>query len=255
MKPEVIISDWSSVEQFLEAHPLGLLTTAIPLAGQSTLQASHLPFLFDPPHERPSPSEQATALNSTAGTWNFSSSSNLGTLRCHLARSNPQAKALLSLPPDSTEEVLVVFSDSANVEGYISPQWYVDTKPKTGKVVPTWNYSELQLYGTVRVLPSPREIVEGLTNKHEARYAEKVGKEGTWKVSDAPEKYVELLERTIIGVEVKVSKVGYKVKMSRDKSEGDRKGVVEGLRGIGAPGTEELAELVERSGPIKKEAS
>lgn len=150
--------------------------------------------------------------------------------------------------------MLVVFGDSSNGDGYISPQWYKETKPRTGKVVPTWNYSELQLYGVATVLPSPHGIVTELTNLHEGRYVEKVGKgEGEeWRVSDAPKGYIDVLKRAIVGVEIKVTKIGFKLKMSRDKGEVDRKGVVEGLEGLKTEGAMRIAETVERLGAYKK---
>ncbi len=65
-----------------------------------------------------------------------------------------------------------------NTEGYISPQWYVETKPSTAKTVPTWNYVELQLYGVPRILASPHAVVEALSDKTRALYTPKVGKSG-----------------------------------------------------------------------------
>ena len=252
-KPEVAVTDWQDVLNFINSHPLGLLTTAIPFPGQSTIQASHLPFTFTSPYDTPTANPISVSHN-TEGVFNLDSNTDLGTLQCHLARANPQAKALLSLSSTSKEEVLVVFGDSSNGDGYISPQWYKETKPRTGKVVPTWNYSELQLYGVATVLPSPHGIVTELTNLHEGRYVEKVGKgEGEeWRVSDAPKGYIDVLKRAIVGVEIKVTKIGFKLKMSRDKGEVDRKGVVEGLEGLKTEGAMRIAETVERLGAYKK---
>lgn len=240
LKPETTISNFSSVLIFLQTHTLGLLTTAIPLQGQPTIQASHLPFLYTPPPTLPSPTDTPSNA-SRKGTW---SAQDLGTLRCHLARSNPQAKALLSLSAQVLEqqELLVVFSDPNNVQGYISPSWYKKTKPETGKVVPTWNYSELQLYGHPTII-SPCEIVRELSEKHETQLARTLNKDekDVWKVGDAPEKYIALLEKAIIGLEIKITRVGYKVKMSKEKPEGDREGVISGLISVGAT---EVAEMV-----------
>lgn len=264
LRPEVIVSDWKAVERFLSTHSLGLLTTAIPLSGQSTIQASHLPFTFHPPSSPPLTAQEITpstslSANSLHGTWNASDGTCLGTLQCHLARANPQAKALLhhfQSQPNSQEEVLVVFSDPLNGAGYISPQWYVETKPATGKTVPTWNYSELQIYGQISQL-SPEglsTLVRDLSDKHEREYVDKVGKEDVWKVEDAPKRYIELLEKAIVGMEVKVTKVGFKVKMSKEKVEADRTGVVEGLREVGGDAAR-VADLVESLGPVKKGTS
>ncbi|EST09850.1 Transcriptional regulator PAI 2-type [Kalmanozyma brasiliensis GHG001] len=259
LRPEVIVSDWSAVERFLRTHALGLLTTAIPHAGQSTIQASHLPFHFVPPSSPPQTIQETSSAslssNSILGTWNCSANQDLGLLRCHLARANPQAKALLAyFEQHESEEVLIVFTDPHNDDGYITPQWYIETKPSTAKTVPTWNYSELQVYGSIH--PLPREglsrLIRDLSNTHEQSYVDKVGKNETWKVEDAPEKYIDLLERAIVGFEVRVTKVGFKCKMSREKGEGDRQGVIDGLRSVGQ---NELAELTERLGPMKKTSS
>lgn len=251
LKPEVIVSDWSEVEHFLSTHPLGLLTTALPLDGQSTIQASHLPFLFHPPSSPPEPCP-VDASTSTNGTWRSSTSGDLGTLKCHLARTNPQAKALLSSGPNP--EVLVVFSDPTSHEGYISPQWYKETKPATAKTVPTWNYTELQLYGTASITSQDNLhcIVTELSNTHEEHLARTTRKKDKWKVTDAPQKYIDLLERAIIGVEIAVTKVGFKMKMSREKCQGDRSGVIEGLKEVGSDSTIRIANTVERLGPYKK---
>ncbi|TKY90456.1 hypothetical protein EX895_000454 [Sporisorium graminicola] len=258
MRPETVVSEWSAVEEFLGEHSLGLLTTAIPLAGQATLQASHLPFLFLPPGTPPPVAESVgtTSNNSVDGTWNSGPDDtlDLGRLQCHLARSNPQAKALLSL--SAPEEVLVVFSSPLNHAGYISPQWYTTTKPATAKTVPTWNYAELQVYG--RILPTDSatlaQITRALSDTHERKYADQTQKAEVWSVDDAPESYVRLLQRAIVGMQIKITKIGLKMKMSRDKGVGDREGVLEGLRGVGGEAGR-VADLVERLGPMKRAAS
>lgn len=53
-------------------------------------------------------------------------------------------------------------------------------------------------------------------------------------------------------MEVTVTKVGMKMKMSREKVEGDREGVMAGLRSVEQAGEEAVADLVERLGPFKK---
>ncbi|SNX81535.1 related to transcriptional regulator [Melanopsichium pennsylvanicum] len=263
LRPETVVSDWTEVERFLEALPLGLLTTAIPLAGQPTIQASHLPLLFTPPSRAPATVAEVsqTPISSTStsfsGTWNSNPNSStnfdLGILRCHLSRGNPQAKALLSQAEQTcteNEEVLAVFSDPTNIAGYISPQWYKATKPDTGKVVPTWNYTELQLYGHPTIV-SPSQIVRDLSDKHEQLYANKVNKQEKWKVEHAPREYTDLLERAIIGLEIKINRVGFKCKMSTEKAEGDRTGVIEGLRDLGGEAAI-MGDLVEKRASTKQ---
>ncbi len=108
LRPEVIVSDWAAVERFVRSHALGLLTTAIPLSGQATIQASHVPFHFVPPSTPPATAEGSASSASVTGTWD---GGELGLLRCHLARANPQAKALAQ--QGAGEEALVVFSPPA----------------------------------------------------------------------------------------------------------------------------------------------
>jgi transcriptional regulator len=246
LRPEVEVSDWGFVEQFLADHPLGLLTTAIAVPGQPTIQASHVPFLFSPPPQHPTKNAKWT---STGGTWSRDGGNDLGVLRCHLARANPQAKALLSA--SSSDEVLVVFSDPINQAGYISPQWYIETKPAIAKTVPTWNYSELQIYGHARIVPT-EQVVEDLSDLHEHRLVEANPKSHVWKVSDAPEAYIKRLHAAIVGIEITITSVACKLKMSRDKNDTDRQGVVDGLKGVGNDAADKIADTVQRLGAFKK---
>ncbi len=91
------------------------------------------------------------------------------------------------------------------------------------------------MYGRISALPREglSQLLSDLSDTHERKYVEKKGSGKTWKVDDAPEKYIDLLERAIVGFEVRVTRFGFKCKMSREKSAGDREGVVEGLRGVG----------------------
>ncbi|GAK62447.1 uncharacterized protein PAN0_001d0647 [Moesziomyces antarcticus] len=246
LRPEVEVTDWEVVEQFLANHPLGLLTTAIAVSGQPTIQASHAPFLFTPPSQHPIKNDKWT---STSGTWSRDGDNDLGVLRCHLARANPQAKVLLAAT--SSDEILVVFSDPTNQAGYISPQWYIETKPATAKTVPTWNYSELQIYGHARIVPT-EQVVEDLSDLHENRLVEANPKSHVWKVSDAPEAYIKRLHAAIVGIEITITSVACKFKMSRDKNDADRQGVVEGLKGAGNDAADKIADTVQRLGSFKK---
>lgn len=111
-------------------------------------------------------------------------------------------------------------------DAYVSPTWYA-AKAEHGKVVPTWNYSAVHLTGLARVHHDPewlRMAVEGLTNEHERR------REAPWHVTDAPSAYIDGQLRGIVGVELTVSKVEGKAKLSQNRSRADREGVVTGLR-------------------------
>jgi transcriptional regulator len=131
-------------------------------------------------------------------------------------------------------ETLVVFQGP---EAYITPTWY-PSKKEHGRVVPTWNYVIVQARGTPRVVDDPvwvrAQIVE-LTSGRENHRSE------PWKVTDAPEPFIQDQLRAIIGVEIPILSLEGKWKVSQNRSAADRQGVYEGLL---AEGIEDMARLV-----------
>ncbi len=110
-------------------------------------------------------------------------------------------------------------------EAYISPSWYA-AKAEHGRVVPTWNYSAVHLSGTVRVHQDRewlRYAVNRLTGMHEN------GRSDPWQPSDAPENYIEGQLAGIVGLEITVTRVEGKAKLSQNRSAADRRGVISGL--------------------------
>jgi transcriptional regulator len=110
-------------------------------------------------------------------------------------------------------------------DGSPSPGWYA-SKADDGKVVPTWNYSSVQLRGSVRVHHDPewlRAQVTTLTDRHEHERAE------PWHVTDAPPAFVEGQLRGIVGIELDVEQVDAKAKLSQNRSAQDQDGVIDGL--------------------------
>jgi transcriptional regulator len=191
----------------IRARPFGLLVTN----GAAGLIANPAPFLLvDGEGER-------------------------GVLRAHLARANPQWREL-----DGAREALVVFQD---VDAYITPSWY-PTKRETGKVVPTWNYSAVHVYGVARAIEDRdwlRRLVGDLTDMHEA------GRNAPWAVSDAPDDYVDQMLRAIVGVEIVISRIEGKAKVSQNRNEADRTGVVTGLRAQQDEVSQRMADMVEQA--------
>jgi transcriptional regulator len=125
-------------------------------------------------------------------------------------------------------------------EAYISPAWY-ESKTRHGRVVPTWNYEAVHLTGPVAFHRDPqwlRNVVTRLTERHEA------GREHPWAVSDAPPEYIDGQLRAIVGVELTVRSVEAKRKLSQNRSEPDRAGVVAGLRGEPGEGPAVIADLI-----------
>jgi transcriptional regulator len=157
-----------------------------------------------------------------------------GVIECHLARANPHCKDLAEVG-----EALMIFQGP---EGYITPNWY-PTKGESGKVVPTWNYAIVHAYGRPEVMDSAdwlRRHVSELTEQQE-RNAPK-----PWAVSDAPERYIDVMLRGIVGFRFAIARLEGKWKMSQNREMPDRAGVVKGLE-LRAEGDDpEIAEYVAR---------
>src|ERR1700761_8454456 len=120
------------LRQLIRSNPLGILTTAISSKTYPKILSSHIPFLLDIKDEE--------------------SETELGVLRGHLARMNPQSKSMIdeiqsrSTPENAQfreEEVVILFNSTA--QHYVTPKFYTETKSSTGKVVPTWNYAAAQV--------------------------------------------------------------------------------------------------------------
>ncbi|KAJ4379376.1 hypothetical protein N0V86_005421 [Didymella sp. IMI 355093] len=239
----------ATLRQLIRSNPLGVLTTAIPSTRYPTILSSHIPWILDVEDE--------------------SSETELGTLRGHLARANPQSKAMIdSLEGASRlsgscleEEVLVLFT--ASTHHYITPKFYTETKPESGKVVPTWNYAAAQGYGKAKIYfdsKSPEsgaflsQQIRDLSQHAEASvmgYDGMEGRQGAWKVADAPEKYIELLQKAIIGIEIKLDRLEGKFKMSQESTYGDREGVIKGFEALGSEIGVKMASLVKERGNLK----
>ncbi len=152
-------------------------------------------------------------------------------LRGHLARSNPQARIGGAGAP-----CLALF---VGPQAYVSPSAYA-TKAETGKVVPTWNYVEVHVHGTFRLTDDTATtlaVVTDLTDAHEA------DRPRPWQVTDAPTGYVEGLARGIVAFEIEVAQVEAKAKLSQNKSDADREGVMADLSG-GDAGAVAVADLM-----------
>jgi transcriptional regulator len=160
------------------------------------LLASMIPFVFDP----------------DAGEH--------GALLGHLARTNPQWRA------EVLGEALVIVRGP---DAYVSPSWYA-SKAEHGRVVPTWNYVTAHVYGRLVVHDDPawvEALVRRLTDEREAAMPR------PWSVDDAPARYVTGQVRAIVGVELQVTRIEAKAKLSQNRPAADVDGVVAGLTGQG----------------------
>jgi transcriptional regulator len=157
--------------------------------GAEGLFATHMPFLYDVDARR---------------------------LTGHMARPNPHWER------PCKGEALVIFQGP---QAYVSPSWY-PSKQRNSRVVPTWNYEAVHVYGAL----SWRQEVDwlaahvgALTDRHEAGRAE------PWAVSDAPAEFIRGLASNIVGLELAISRIEVKRKLSQNRSEADRLGVIVGL--------------------------
>lgn len=149
------------------------------------------------------------------------------------------------IPTHFAEERLLVLHAFLAIfngpEHYITPSWYPE-KAETGKVVPTWNYVAVHVYGNLRIVEDAawlRSHLEALTNIHEAQMA------APWKVSDAPQDYVNTIAKGIVGFELAVTRIEGKWKASQNRSERDRQGVATGLGALGTKEARATQTLVE----------
>jgi transcriptional regulator len=163
-------------------HPLGTLITH----GSEGLDANHLPFELD------------------VGMGQH------GLLRAHVARNNP----LWQMIGDG-DEVLVVFQAE---NAYVSPNWY-PSKLETGKQVPTWNYRVVHAHGRITIHDDEKHVrglVARLTRRHEA------SEPAPWKMGDAPKDYIDAMLKAIVGIDIEITRLVGKFKLSQNRTVRDR---------------------------------
>lgn len=163
-----------------------------------------------------------------------------GRLLGHIALANPQWQ---TTQPDSLALAIV-----HGPQAYVSPSWY-ESKARHGRVVPTWNYRAVHLTGSVafhRDTEWLRDLVTRLTRRHEAANPR------PWAVTDAPPEYINGQLKAIVGVEVMITDVEAKDKLSQNRSTLDQAGVITGLRDVPGPGpaviADEMAANLEAAG-------
>jgi transcriptional regulator len=168
-----------------------------------------------------------------------------GALHGHVARNNDQWRK-----PAQGESLAIVRGPDA----YVSPSWYA-AKAEHGRVVPTWNYVTAHVYGQLVVHDDPawvEDVVRRLTAKHEAARTESPGQPPAWSVDDAPRTFVEGQLRAIVGLELLITRIEAKAKLSQNRPATDIAGVVAGLA---ARGDDRSAEAVRRANQDRTEES
>lgn len=196
---------WDQKELLIVHHPLGTLVTF----ENGRIIANHIPFYLHTDKE-------------TGKRY----------LQAHLAKKNHQLPSL-----QANEHVLVIFQSP---DSYISPSYYPE-KERTHKFVPTWDFASLHVYGKLRVVDDfdfVRQQLVNFTNQNE------VGKEVPWKVSDAPEGYLKIMQKAITGLEIEIEETECKYKFEQKMSRENIDGVVNGLA---KDGVSEVSHLVKQS--------
>ena len=149
-----------------------------------------------------------------------------GTLYGHVARNNDQWRK-----PALGESLAIVRGPDA----YVSPAWYA-SKREHGRVVPTWNYVTAHVYGRLVVHDDPHwveNVVRRLTAKHEAARLTSPGQPPAWSVDDAPRAFIEGQLRAIVGLELQITRIEAKAKLSQNRPVADVARVVAGLSARG----------------------
>lgn len=257
--------------ELIQNNRLGLLTTVIGSENFPLIQHTYIPWVLDPPTNLAALEADGQADATPVGNVKQPVRGLEGCkLRGHMARANPHAKALIEATSSGngclSTEVTVSFTSPC--QHYITPKWYVQTKPESGKVVPTWNYVAAEVRGVARIFHDKEAVetgqylqtqVEDLTKMSEgslgydltpkaerAANGQKADGKGTaWEVDDAPKPYIEIMKKAIIGIEIEVKSVVGKWKMSQELKIGDRRGVQDGLRELNDLNSNAIADLVE----------
>jgi transcriptional regulator len=204
------LDDTAEAHALMRAHPFAILVTQ----GADGMTATHLPTVLKV--------EEATPL---------------GRIECHLARPNPQWKSFAA-----GSDALMIFQGP---EAYIRPGWY-PSKAEHGKAVPTWNYAAVHAYGRLRVMHDKAWLlahVSELSDQQEMPY------QTPWSTSQAPAAYLDVMARGIVGLTFDITRIEAKMKMSQNREQNDRAGVVEGLGDRAERQDGEVAALVRKLSP------
>jgi transcriptional regulator len=195
-------TDLSVLHAFIEETSFGMLASS----ASGSIQVSHVPFLLD-------------RLQGERGT-----------LKTHLARSNPQWKDF-----QGDAEAALVFQGP---HAYVSPSFY-----RTELSVPTWNYAIVRAWGVPRIVEGPetlRGLLEALTDKYEKPRA------NPWSLSQLPDDFIQKMMKGIVGVEIPIHRLEGKFKLGQNRNWEDRWGAVRALSESPLSQDRELAERMRR---------
>ena len=171
--------DINEIKRIIKEFPLATLITS----SANGLEANHLPFLVD---------FKNNALQNLLG---------------HIAIGNPIYQNI-----KDNEEVLVVYKAE---DSYISPNWY-PTKKENHKVVPTWNYQSVHLYGKIKFLKDIKSLLK-IVGKLTKLYETQVGESDPWTIKQAPKDFMNEKLSNIIGIQIKITKILAKSKLNQNR--------------------------------------
>ncbi len=217
--------DPAAIDELLVKHGAADLITLT----EDGLLATMLPFAYEP-----SAGEHGAR---SGARWGARWGAQWGALYGHVARNNDQWRK-----PALGESLAIIRGPDA----YVSPSWYA-AKAEHGQVVPTWNYVTAHVYGRLVVHDDPvwvEDVVRRLTAKHEAARLASPGQEPAgpkafgkedraWSVDDAPRKFIEGQLRAIVGLELQITRIEAKAKLSQNRPATDVPGIVSGLSARG----------------------
>ena len=196
--------DPAELRRLIAEYPLGTLVTL----GAEGLSANHLPF----------------ELAAGAGPH--------GALLGHVARGNRVWQDF-----SGEHEALVIFQGPS---AYVSPNWY-PTKAETHRHAPTYNYAVVHAHGRL-IIHDDEKWLRGLLGRLTERM--EAPQPNPWKMGDAPQDYLQQLLGGIVGIEIEVSRLVGKWKVSQNRLPVDRNGAAAGLRATGEPEAVAMADLI-----------
>jgi transcriptional regulator len=204
----------------IDAAPLGALVAM----GAAGLEANHVPF----------------ELQRERGAF--------GTLLCHVARANDLWRVAQAASSGAARlDALVIFQGPS---AYVSPNWY-PSKAQTHKVVPTYNYIAVHAHGRI-VVHDDAQWLRGLLARLTRRFEAAASPE-PWKMGDAPREFIDEQLRHIVGIEIEVTRLEGKWKMSQNRPAEDRAGVMANLRAAGGEVGRAVADAIAlEEGPSRK---
>jgi transcriptional regulator len=158
-------------------------------------------------------------------------------IRGHVAKANPHWRYLEQNP-----QSLTIFH---------GPHAFVSTSNyATPENVPTWNYGAVHVYGNARTFASPEElqgVLHQLIGTFEPAYAEQ------W--ASLSESYRQRMLSHIVGIEIAVTKIEAKFKLSQNRTKEEQANVIASLSKATDTAVSGVSRLMREQGlGVKKES-